>query len=293
MVFYEPAYAKLNLALDVLQKRPDGYHDLKMIMQSVSLHDEVTVELDTGEDWQLCCRAPETKSDDAMQQYPQDRDNLAWRAAEQFFRAAGKQPDGLRITIEKRIPMQAGMAGGSSDAAAVLRALNQAYQRPFSVPELCDIGRQIGSDVPYCVVGGTVLAEGTGDRLAPLPVMAKVYFVIAKPAFSISTPRLFAAIDACQITRRPDIGAMIQALETEDMAMLGQNLCNVFQLLVAAEYPQVEEICQLLQSCGACGAQMTGTGSAIFGMFLEKSDALTALQKLQPLVQESFLAKPV
>ena len=176
----EQAPGKLNLALDVLSKRPDGYHEMRMLMQTVSLCDTVTLRLTPSGPWQLTC------CDEAGQpgRLPQGPENLAYRAAELFCRAIGHFPEGLSIEITKRIPMQAGMAGGSADAAAVLRGLNRLYGGALSQAQLLDLAAQLGSDVPYCVLGGTMLAEGRGEILTPWPRLPSCGFVLCKPAFS-------------------------------------------------------------------------------------------------------------
>ena len=172
----EGAFAKLNLTLDVLDRRADGYHDIKSIMQTVSLHDDVLVDLG-GEGWQVHCYRellPPDADENTTPELvtcglPQDRDNLAWKAAEAFYARTGLPREGLEIFISKRIPMQAGLGGGSADAAAVLRALNRAYDAPLSIPALCELGAQVGSDVPFCVMGGTAIVEGRGELLTKLP----------------------------------------------------------------------------------------------------------------------------
>ena len=177
--FTEGAFAKVNLTLDVLDKREDGYHNLRSIMQTVSLHDDVHVTVGC-EGWQVHCyreilppdAAETTEPELVTCGLPQDRDNLVWRAAEAFYARIGKKPEGLEIFINKRIPLEAGLGGGSADAAAVLRALNRAYDSPLSIPALCELGAQVGSDVPFCVMGGTALVEGRGElltRLSPAP----------------------------------------------------------------------------------------------------------------------------
>ena len=198
----EGAFAKVNLTLDVLDKREDGYHNLRSIMQTVSLHDDVHVTVGC-EGWQVHCyreilppdAAETTEPELVTCGLPQDRDNLVWKAAEAFYARTGKTPEGLEIFINKRIPLEAGLGGGSADAAAVLRALNRAYDSPLSIPALCELGAQVGSDVPFCVMGGTALVEGRGERITKLPDVPEIFFVVCKPDFSISTPELYRAID--------------------------------------------------------------------------------------------------
>ena len=166
---YEGAYAKLNLTLDVLDKRPDGYHNLKSVMQAVSIRDDIEIDVGTGKAWTLSCD---------KEGIPTDNRNLAWKAAEAFFNATGIDPDGIEIRITKRIPMEAGLAGGSADAAAVLRALNKHYKMPFSILALAELGASVGSDVPFCVLCGTAMVEGRGDRLRKLPDLPDCFIVV-------------------------------------------------------------------------------------------------------------------
>ena len=182
ITLYEPAFAKLNLTLDVLGKRADGYHDLKSVMQTISVRDDVEIDLDTGKPWELLC---------TMEGVPCDENNLAWKAAKVYFDTLGKDPNGLTIRITKRIPTEAGLGGGSADAAAVLRALNRHYDNPLSILALAELGAQIGSDVPFCTLCGTAMVEGRGERLRKLPDMPDCCSVICKPSFSSSTPELY------------------------------------------------------------------------------------------------------
>lgn len=192
---YEGAFAKINLTLDVLGKRPDGYHDLKSVMQTISIRDDIEIDVGTGKPWALRC---------SKEGIPTDERNLAWKAARVFFDRTGKDPDGIEIRITKRIPSEAGMGGGSADAAAVLRALNRHYGNPMSILALAELGASVGSDVPFCVVCGTAMVEGRGERLRKLPDMPDCCFVVCKPDFSASTPALFKKIDETEIARRPD-----------------------------------------------------------------------------------------
>ena len=199
VTLYEGAYAKLNLTLDVLGKRPDGYHDLKSVMQAISVRDDVEIDLGTGKPWALSC---------TMEGIPCDERNLAWKAAKVFFDRVKKDPGGLEIRITKRIPTEAGLGGGSADAAAVLRALNDHYGKPLSIGALAELGAEVGSDVPFCVICGTAMVEGRGEKLRRLPDMPDCVFVICKPDFSVSTPALYKKIDEVEIPHRPNHQAM-------------------------------------------------------------------------------------
>ena len=276
------AFAKVNLTLDVLGKREDGYHDLCSVMQTISLHDGITLQLNTGEEWKLLCET------DGV---PCDSRNLAWKAARVFFDSTGLEPDGVTIGIQKRIPSQAGLGGGSADAAAVLRMLNAWKGNPLSVKELCDLGAKVGSDVPFCVLGGTALAEGRGERLTKLPDAPELFFAVCKPDAAFSTPELFRKLDAVTIARRPDTAAMQNALQKGDRPAIGNLLCNVFEQAVAENFPDLAEIKSAMLSCDALGAQMTGSGSAIFGIFETGEAAKAACEKLSG--RNVFYAKTV
>ncbi len=281
---YEGAYAKLNLTLDVLRRRDDGYHDIRSVMQAISLRDDIRIDLDTGKPWELVCDRTDI---------PKDAQNLAWKAAELFFRTIDSDPNGLLLHITKRIPTQAGLGGGSADAAAVLRALNRHYGSPLSLPALAELGGQIGSDVPFCVLCGTAMAEGRGERLRPLPNMPECVFVVCKPAFSVSTPELYRVLDEKAIAHRPDQRAMERALLGGDLGAVAQNLCNVFDPVVTQEHLELNYIKSVFNSYGALGYQMTGSGSAVYCIVESFEYAAVICNMLRDNYPEVFIAKPV
>ena len=279
-----PAYAKLNLTLDVVGKRPDGYHDLRMVMQSVSLADELRLEAAPG--GRVTVRTD-------LSFLPRDGRNLAAAAAERFFQATGTALE-LSIDLSKRIPVCAGLGGGSSDAAAVLRALNELTGAGLSLPELELIGEQVGSDVPYCVLGGTALAEGRGERLTPLPPLPPCSIVICKPPFSISTPELFAALTGRKLRRRPDTEGMLAALAAGDLEGVARRLYNVFEDVLSPRQARVVgELKDTLIAAGALGACMSGTGPTVFGLFEQREAAQRAGRALSAEYREVFVAEPV
>ena len=284
ITLYEGAFAKVNLTLDVLDKRPDGYHDIQSVMQTISIRDDVEIDLDTGKPWELSC----TNED-----IPCDERNLAWKAAKVFFDVAKKDPNGLSIRITKRIPTEAGLGGGSADAAAVLRALNRHYDNPFSILALAELGAQVGSDVPFCVLCGTAMVEGRGERLRKLPDMPDCVFVICKPAFSSSTPELYKKLDETTIAKRPDNQAMESALLSGDLGRVAENLCNVFDPLVTAEHLELNYIKSIFNSYGSVGQQMTGSGSAVFGILPNFEFAAVVCNMLKDNYPNVFIAKPV
>lgn len=280
----EKAYAKLNISLDVLGKRPDGYHDMVMVMQSVSLHDELRIKLnDSGE--------LSAMSD--LHFIPNDERNLAVRAARQFLDAAGDGGRGVTISIKKRIPVGAGMAGGSADAAAVLRAMNRLYGGRFSTGELEEIAAGIGSDVAFCVAGGTALAQGRGELLSRLPDMPGCHFVICKPTFSISTPELFRSIDSTPLRHHPDTAGILESLDRGELDGICRRLYNVFEDISDRRIKTVGEIKSRLLDCGAAGAVMTGTGSAVFGIFTDETMAQKAQSALLREYRFCCTAKPI
>ena len=281
---YEPAYAKLNLTLDVLDKRPDGYHDLKSVMQTVSVRDDIEIDLGTGKPWCLKCD---------KEGIPTDETNLAWKAAKVFFDATKGDPEGLEIRIVKRIPSQAGMGGGSADAAAVLRGLNRHYAYPFSIGALAELGALVGSDVPFCVIGGTAMVEGRGERLRKLPDMPKCIFVVCKPEFSVSTGELYGKIDNEVIGKRPDHRAMESAILAGDVGEIAAQLWNVFDPIVTREHLELNYIKSIFNAYGSIGQQMTGSGSAVFAMVTEFEHAAVICNMLKDNYPEVFIAQPV
>ena len=281
---YEGAFAKLNLTLDVLGKRDDGYHDLKSVMQTVSIRDDIEIDVGTGKPWKLLCN---------VDGIPTDETNLAWKAAKVYCDAMHKDPDGLEIRITKRIPSGAGMGGGSADAAAVLRALNRHYGNPLSIYALAELGAQVGSDVPFCTVCGTVMAEGRGERLRKLPDMPDCIFVVCKPDFSVSTPELYRKIDTVEIAQRPNHQLMESALLSGDLEKIAHNLCNVFDPVVTQDHLELNYIKSLFHQYGAVGYQMTGSGSAVFAIVSEFEVAAVICNMLKENYPCVFIAKPV
>lgn len=281
---FEPAYAKINLTLDVLGKRDDGYHDLKTVMQTISLRDDVEIDLGTGKPWELICD---------KEGIPCDERNLAWKAARLYCDTMQVDPDGLQIRITKRIPSEAGLAGGSADAAAVLRALNSHFGSPLSIWALAELGAQIGSDVPFCVVGGTMMCEGRGERMRKLPNMPDCIIVVCKPEFSISTPELFRVIDSREIAYRPDHQAMESALLAGDLLKVSHNLCNVFDPVVTQDHPELNYIKSIFNTYGAAGYQMSGSGSAVYCIVSEFELAAVICNMLKDNYPNIYISKPV
>ena len=281
---YEGAFAKLNLTLDVLGKREDGYHNIKSIMQTISIRDDVEVDVGTGQPWTLEC---------SQEGIPTDERNLAWKAAKVYCDSLKKDPNGLTIRITKRIPSGAGMGGGSADAAAVLRALNRHYGSPLSILALAELGAQVGSDVPFCVLCGTAMCEGRGELLRKLPDMPDCVFVVCKPEFSVSTPELYKEIDQVAIPKHPDHMAMESALLAGDAAKVADLIYNVFDPVVTADHLEINYIKSICNSYGALGMQMTGSGSAVYAIMPSFEYAAVVCNMLKDNYPHVFIAKPV
>ena len=284
ITLYEGAFAKINLTLDVLDKREDGYHDIKSIMQTVSIRDDIEIDIETGKPWLIQCSNPDV---------PVDERNLAWKAAKVFFEATGKDPNGLEIRINKRIPMEAGLGGGSADAGAVLRALNRHYNHPLSILALAELGAQVGSDVPFCTLCGTAMVEGRGERLRKLPDMPDCCFVICKPDFSCSTPALYQELDTMVISKHPDHQAMESALLAGDLGKVAENVWNVFDPVVTKDHLELNYIKSIFNSYGAVTQQMTGSGSAVYAIVPEFEFAAVICNMLRENYPNVYIAKPV
>lgn len=275
------APAKINLTLDVTGRREDGYHLIESVMQTVTLCDRVTVRM-TGDGF------ISLESDD--ERLPCDRRNTAYRAAEAFFEAADIPNPGVGIRIRKQIPMQAGLAGGSADAAGVLAALNRLTDRRLDVDTLCEIGARVGADVPFCVAGGASLCTGTGTILSPLSSMPACYIVIAKPACGVSTQEAYRRIDSAEIRRRPHTSVMADAMLAGELEVIGRELCNVFEEAIAL--PEVASIYTVMRAHQTLGCMMSGSGSAVFGLFEEKSQAMRCGQALHREYEEVAVCRP-
>lgn len=279
----QKAPAKVNLALDILGRRPDGYHDMRMVMQAVSLCDTVTVE-ETAGGFAL-------RTDGGF--IPAGKKTLEQQAAEAFFAVVGRPMPGLSVTLEKRTPAYAGLGGGSADVAALLRILRDRYCPDLPSAELERIGFTVGSDMPFCVRGGTALAEGRGEVLTDLRPLPDCFFVICKPDFGIPTPSLFALADRGAWDRRPDIDGMQAALEAGDLDGVAVRLGNVFEEVLPESCHEALAIKRRLLDLGALNAAMSGSGPAVFGIFRERREAEAAARALIETHAQTFLAEPV
>ncbi len=260
------AYAKINLGLDVLRRREDGYHELKMIMQTVDICDDL-----------LFVRTDEPgivlRTD--REELPAAGDNLICRAAELLLRERGIR-DGVSVTLTKRIPIAAGMAGGSADAAATMHGLNELFGMGYSLEELQELGVKLGADIPYCLAGGTMLSEGIGEILTPLPAPPDCTLVVAKPDINVSTAFVYGNLHADRLTYHPDIDGMAEALREGNLQGITDRMGNVLETVTAREYPVIEQIKELLRRRGAQNALMSGSGPSVFGIFTQRAQAEAA-----------------
>lgn len=283
----EYAYAKLNLSLDVTGRREDGYHDMLMVMQTISVSDRIDLELTEEPGIQAECN---------FRYVPTDGRNLAVRAAQVYLQAVAEnqhKTKGVSIRLEKHIPVGAGMAGGSADAAAVLRGMNRLFGSPLNRKELEALAGQVGSDVAFCIAGGTQLARGRGEQLEDLPPLPPCWIVVCKPGFSISTPELFRKLDEVSLRRHPDTAGMLAALREEDLRGIGIRMYNVFEDVPDRRMRQTGEIKSVLLDHGALGAMMTGTGSAVFGIFSNTEAAERCAADLKKEHRFCRVAEPV
>ena len=275
------AAAKINLMLDILARLDNGYHSLFMLMQSVDLYDTVTVE-ETG-DGSISISA-------SIDGIPCDRRNIAWKAAEAFFSAAGVKNSGIKIHLEKRIPFAAGMAGGSADGAAVIAALNDIYETKLSTAELCAIGVKVGADVPFCLTGGTCLAQNVGEILSPLPPLGDCWIVLAKPDRGVSTKEAYDAFDNAQSVRHLDTCGMLYAASQGDLYGICKRTKNVFEQLI--EVPERVPIKSIMNRYGALSACMSGSGPTVYGIFDDESKAQAAAEALKSVVKDIHITRP-
>lgn len=276
------ALGKINLGLDVLGRRENGYHDVRMVMQTLYLYDNVTLIKKTE---------PGIELESNLRFLPTDENNIAWKAANLLIKEF-QIPFGVKIILDKHIPVAAGMAGGSTNAAAVLYGMNKMFRLGLSQQELMDRGVKLGADVPYCIMRGTVLAEGIGEILSPLSPMPKCQILIAKPPISVSTKMVYEKLDSKEIENHPDIDGLIEGLEEQDLQKIAACMGNVLEKVTIEEYPVIEEIKQSMLKEGALGAMMSGSGPTVFGIFDDKQTIKKAYNKIkaQGLARQVYIA---
>ena len=265
------AYCKVNLSLDVLRRREDGYHEVRMVMQSIDEADEITLRKrdDTDGIQMIVENNPALECDER---------NLAWKAAAVLLE--GRKDFGLTICLKKHVPMAAGLGGGSSDAAAVLRGVNELYDLGYSLKELMAIGKKIGADVPFCVMGGTALAEGIGEKLTKLDPFPTCPILLAKPKIAVSTAYVYQHLDLMNITNRPDNEAMLEALEAGNLTGVARAMGNVLESAAIPGWPVIGEIREAIWEAGAISALMSGSGPSVYGLFSSEECAKKAAENL-------------
>ena len=267
------ALGKINLGLDVLGRRDNGYHDVRMVMQTVYLYDQIKIER---------TKEPGIQLSTNLFYLPVNENNLAYQAANLLMEEF-QISEGVKITLDKHIPVAAGMAGGSSNAATVLFGINQMFSLGLSQKELMERGVTLGADVPYCIMRGTVLAEGIGEILTPLPDMPKCYILIAKPPISVSTKMVYEKLDAHEIQEHRDIDGILHGLENQDLQQIASCMGNVLEKVTIEEYPVIEEIKSVMKDNGALNAMMSGSGPTVFGIYDDKQRAKNAASKIKEL----------
>lgn len=280
------ALAKINLGLDVLRRKEDGYHEVKMIMQTIDLYDQILIRK---------IQEDEIKIRTNLYYLPNNENNLAYKAAK-LLKDEFHLPGGISIQLKKVIPVAAGMAGGSSDAAAVLFGINKMYNLKLSQQELMERGVTLGADVPYCIMRGTALAEGIGEKLTVLPPMPKCHILIAKPPVNVSTKFVYENLHANDLKpeEHPEVDLQLEALEEGDLEKLVSHMGNVLERVTVPEYPVINEIKQMMLENGALGSMMSGSGPTVFGIFTNYTQARSAYEKLQKsgLSKQIYLTMP-
>lgn len=275
----QKAYAKVNIGLDVLRRRPDGYHELKMIMQTVDIFDDLTFERE---------REPGIRLRIEGADLPADENNLVYRAAALMMEER-QIKEGVAITVTKRIPIAAGMAGGSADAAAAMRGLNALFEMGYATEALRELGVRLGADIPYCITGGTMLSEGIGEVLTPLPAPPECYLVVAKPDMDVSTAFVYQNLRADSLLFHPDIDGMVKALAAGDLGGITDRMGNVLETVTVPAYPVIDRIKTRMRELGAENALMSGSGPTVFGIYKEQETA----KKAAAIIREEKLAGAV
>jgi len=276
------AYAKINLTLDVTGKRENGYHDVRMVMQQIDLHDVVKLEKRN--------RGITLESNSKF--LPKDQTNIAWKAARAVFDEVN-QDLGVHIKIEKNIPVAAGLAGGSTDAAAVIRGLNKMYDLNLSLKEMMEIGVTIGADVPFCIMGGTALAEGIGENLSPIAPDKSHWLVLSKPSVGVSTKKIYEALNYKTINKHPETEAMIDAVLCGDIGEISGLLGNVLEPVTLSLYPSVGDLKSKMKEFGASGTLMSGSGPSVFGLFKSYEKACAAAKRLKRIYKQTYVTKTI
>ena len=278
------AFGKVNLGLDVIRRRGDGYHEVRMIMQTIQLYDKITIDKARQEGIML-----ETN----LVFLPVNENNIAYKAARMLMEEF-HIPGGLSIKIEKHIPVAAGMAGGSTDGAAVLYGINRMYRLGLTKTQLMERGVRLGADVPYCIMRGTVLSEGIGEVLTPVSPLPDCYILVAKPPISVSTKYVYEHLKLDSVEYHPDIDGMVEALEAGNLKEIADRMENVLETVTIPEHPEIGQIKEVMRGEGALNAMMSGSGPTVFGIFEDKKQGLKARDILRKgtLAKQVYLVKP-
>ncbi|MBQ9935440.1 MAG: 4-(cytidine 5'-diphospho)-2-C-methyl-D-erythritol kinase [Lachnospiraceae bacterium] len=283
------AYAKVNLALDVLRRRPDGYHDVKMIMQNLDIYDELEFEVIARDTEDVKITLTVNKEG-----IPTDDRNLVYKAIAMLFEAYNIKSH-IAVNLIKNIPAEAGMAGGSTDCAAALKAVNTLYDLGLSTQELMSYGVKLGADVPYCILGRTAISEGIGEILTPIKGLPPVHVLVAKPPVNVSTKEIYTNLKANELETHPDVDGMVEALESQNLYAIADRMENVLETVTVDMHPEIEELKTLMKEQGALNAIMSGSGPTVFGLFEDKDKVWEAAMMIsdEELAPEVFITRPV
>lgn len=276
------AYAKINISLDVVGKREDGYHLLRMIMQGIDLYDEITVEkINSG--ISISCNKPYV---------PNDERNLAYKAAKLFIDTFNIK-SGVKIVINKNIPVSAGLAGGSTDCAAVLKLMNKIFNKNLSDKELMELGVKLGADVPYCINGGTALCEGVGEIITPLKSFKDKILVLVKPPFGVSTKGVYQEFDLSKVVFHPNTEALIKNMENDNLEFVSKNMKNLLENVTLLKYKEIIGIKQSMMEYGALGSMMSGSGPTVFAFFEDMLKAQKCYEAMKKKYKDVFITRTI
>jgi 4-diphosphocytidyl-2-C-methyl-D-erythritol kinase len=277
------AYGKINIALEVVGKREDGYHLLRMIMQNIDLYDLIELNEKRSNDITIECNKPYVPKDDR---------NLAYKAA-RLFMDTYKINRGIHIDIIKNIPVAAGLAGGSTNAAAVLKALNEMFDVGASEQDLMDLGVKLGADIPYCIKGGTCLCEGIGEKISELKSFKDKILVLVKPPFGVSTKDVYGAIDINKIFKKVLVNELIEAIEKDDLLFVAQNMKNHLENVTLRRHPLIIKIKEDMIKMGSIGSMMSGSGPTVFGFFDDMLKAQSCYERMKKQFNDVFITRTI
>ncbi len=277
------AYAKINLSLDIVGKREDGYHLLRMIMQNIDLYDDIYLEKEDSSEIRITCN---------KSYVPTDERNLAYKAAK-IFKEKYKISEGVKIKIIKNIPVSAGLAGGSTDAAAVLKLMNEVFEVGASDEELMELGLGLGADIPYCIQGGTALCEGIGEVITPLKPFKDKIIVLVKPAFGVSTKEVYKNFDLSKIKKHPETEELISSMEKDDLKAVAYNMRNLLENVTLRKHKILIKIKEEMLQDGAVGSMMSGSGPSVFAVFDDMLKAQKSFERMKERYKEVFITRTI